>query len=41
MSPRERRIIHLTLRDRPNLRTASEGVGAERHVVIQPAGTPR
>jgi predicted RNA-binding protein Jag len=41
MSPRERRIIHLALRDRPNLRTASEGVGAERHVVIQPAGTPR
>jgi spoIIIJ-associated protein len=40
MSPRERRIIHLALRDRANLRTASEGVGAERHVVIQPAGTP-
>ena len=37
MSPRERRIIHLALRDRPNLRTASEGVGPERHVVIQPA----
>ena len=40
MSPRERRIIHLALRDRANLRTASEGVGAERHVVIQPVGTP-
>jgi len=40
MSPRERRIIHLALRDRPNLRTASEGAGPERHVVIQPAGPP-
>jgi len=38
MSPRERRIIHLALRDQPNLRTVSEGVGPERHVVIQPAG---
>ena len=36
MSPRERRIIHLALRDRPNLRTVSEGVGAERHIVIMP-----
>jgi len=41
MSPRERRVIHLALRDRPNLRTASEGVGAERHVVIQPAEPSR
>jgi spoIIIJ-associated protein len=36
MSPRERRIIHLALRDWPNLSTASEGVGPERKVVIQP-----
>jgi len=36
MSPRERRIIHLALRDRPNLRTVSEGVGPERHIVIMP-----
>jgi len=36
MSPRERRIIHLALRDRPNVRTVSEGVGAERHIVIRP-----
>ena len=36
MPPRERRIIHLALRDRPNLRTVSEGVGSERHIVIMP-----
>jgi spoIIIJ-associated protein len=36
MSPRERRIIHLALSDRPNLRTVSEGAGAERHIVIMP-----
>jgi spoIIIJ-associated protein len=36
MNPRERRIIHLALRDRPDLRTVSEGVGPERKVVILP-----
>jgi len=36
MSPRERRIIHLALRDQPKLRTVSEGVGPERHIVIMP-----
>jgi len=40
MSPRERRIIHLALRDRRDLRTASEGMGPERRVVILPAGPP-
>jgi spoIIIJ-associated protein len=40
MSPRERRIIHLALRDRPDLRTMSEGMGPERRVVILPGGPP-
>ena len=37
MSPRERRIVHLALRDRPQVRTESEGMGPERKVVIYPA----
>jgi spoIIIJ-associated protein len=40
MSPRERRIIHLALREQPLVRTASEGVGPERKVVIHPASPP-
>ena len=34
MSPRERRIIHLALKDTPGIRTASEGVGDHRQVVV-------
>ena len=37
MNPRERRIIHLALRDQPEVRTQSEGMGPERKVVIFPA----
>jgi spoIIIJ-associated protein len=37
MGARERRIIHLVLKDQPGIRTASEGVGDERQVVIFPA----
>jgi len=34
MGPRERRIIHLALKDQPRVRTQSEGFGPERRVVI-------
>ena len=37
MTARERRVIHLALRDRPEVRTESEGYGHERKVVIHPA----
>lgn len=34
MPARERRIIHLVLKDQPGVRTCSEGVGEDRHLVI-------
>ena len=37
MSSRERRIVHLTLKDMPGIRTESVGMGEERQVVIHPA----
>ena len=37
MSSRERRIVHLTLKDFPGVRTESIGTGEERQVVIHPA----
>ncbi len=45
MSSRERRIVHLALRDEADLRTESEGEGLRRHVVVctkdyKPAGKP-
>jgi spoIIIJ-associated protein len=36
MRPRDRRIIHLALRDQPRVRTQSEGLGPRREVVIYP-----
>ena len=37
MSSRERRIVHLALKDMNGIRTESVGVGEERQVVIHPA----
>ncbi len=39
MSPRERRVVHLVLKDQPGVRTASEGTGEQRQVVVYPADT--
>lgn len=36
MTARERRIIHLALKDAPGIRTASEGYGEGRQLVIYP-----
>jgi spoIIIJ-associated protein len=37
MSSRERRIVHLALKDVPGVRTESIGTGEDRQVVIHPA----
>ncbi len=37
MPARERRVIHLVLKDQPGVRTSSEGVGEQRQVVVYPA----
>jgi predicted RNA-binding protein Jag len=39
MTSRERRIIHLALRDDAGVRTVSEGVAPRRHTVIYAAGS--
>lgn len=37
MPARERRVIHLMLKEEPGVRTASEGAGDQRQVVVYPA----
>ncbi len=37
MASRERRILHLVLKEEKGVRTASEGTGEERQVVVYPA----
>lgn len=37
MTSRERRILHLALRDDPEVETTSEGVPPHRHTVVRPA----
>jgi len=39
MSSRERRIVHLALKDMAGVRTESVGVGEDRQVVIHPANS--
>ena len=36
MSSRERRMVHLALREQADLHTESEGEGRERHLVVYP-----
>ncbi len=40
MSSRERRIVHLVLQGQPGIRTASEGVGDDRQLVVFPLTAP-
>jgi spoIIIJ-associated protein len=40
MNSRERRVLHIALRNEQGLRSESAGSGAFRHVVIYPAGMP-
>lgn len=40
MNSRERRVIHIALRNEGELRSESAGAGPFRHVVIYPAGMP-
>jgi spoIIIJ-associated protein len=41
MNSRERRVVHLTLRDQQGIRTESQGEGLDRHLVIFPDSKAR
>ena len=41
MSPRDRRVVHMALRDMPGVRTESSGEGMDRRVQIIPASLER
>ena len=41
LSPRERRIVHMTLANDPTVSTRSAGEGASRHVVVLPERSAR
>lgn len=36
MSPYERRIVHMKLKENPHVTTESEGIGQHRHIVVIP-----
>lgn len=40
MNSRERRVIHIALRNEVELRSESAGFGGHRHVIVYPAGMP-
>jgi spoIIIJ-associated protein len=40
MNSRERRVIHMALRNEPELRSESAGFGSQRLVIVYPAGMP-
>jgi len=40
MNPRDRRIVHVALREEPGIATMSVGVGRYRQVVVVPEGAP-
>jgi spoIIIJ-associated protein len=37
MAARERRILHLVLKEEPGVKTASEGVGEDRQLIVYPS----
>jgi hypothetical protein len=40
MNPRDRRLVHIALRDNEEVATLSNGEGRYRKVIVVPKGTP-